>query len=153
MKASYLGKVIEYFNPMRPLDESLKDWYVERPDNPNETIKVLLLNDPTALKILFSGHIGSGKSSALNCLAIDADIKKKFFIVKFSVQRDLNIFDLTYSDLLLAIGKRLFDAADEAGLPLEDKLLNDLEKWTTEVAVVSNRSQSADVAVKGRISA
>ena len=153
MKASYLGRVIEYFNPMQSLDASLKDWYVDRPDSPHEEIKVLLLNDPTPLKILFSGHIGSGKSSALNCLASDAEIKNKFFIVQFSVERDLNIFDLTYSDLLLAIGKRLFDAADEAGLPLEDKLLNDLEKWTTEVAVVSNRSQSADVTVKGRISA
>jgi hypothetical protein len=153
MKASYLGRVIEYFNPMQSLDERRKDWYVDRPDSPHEEIKVLLLNDPTPLKILFSGHIGSGKSSALNCLAIDPEIKNKFFIVKFSVQRDLNIFDLTYSDLLLAVGKRLFDEADGAGLALADKLLNDLEKWTTEVAVVSNRSQSADVTVKGRISA
>ena len=153
MKASYLGKVIEYFNPMQSLDASRKDWYVDRPDSPHEEIKVLLLNDPTPLKILISGHIGSGKSSALNCLAIDADIKNRFFIVQFSVERDLNIFDLTYSDLLLAIGKRLFDQADGTGLSLDNKLLSDLEKWTTEVAVVSNRSQSADVTVKGRISA
>jgi hypothetical protein len=98
MKASYLGKVIEYFNPMQSLDEKHKAWYVERPDNPHDEIKVLLLNDPTPLKILFSGHIGSGKSSALNRLVIDAEIKQKFFIVQFSVERDLNIFDLTYSD-------------------------------------------------------
>ncbi|MGH9404922.1 MAG: hypothetical protein ACRD3D_03680 [Terriglobia bacterium] len=153
MKASYLGKVIEYFNPMQSLDESRKDWYVERPDNPQDEIKVLLLHDPTALKILFSGHIGSGKSSALNCLAIDPEIKQKFFVVQFSVERDLNIFDLTYSDLLLAIGKRLFDAASNAGLALKDTLLADLERWTTEVATTTNRSQSADVSVKARISA
>ena len=113
MKASYLGKVIEYFNPMQSLDESRKDWYVERPDSPHEEIKVLLLHDPTPLKILFSGHIGSGKSTALNRLASDAEVKAKFFIVQFSVERDLNLFDLTYSDLLLAMGKRLFDAADQ----------------------------------------
>ena len=153
MRAAYLGKVIEYFTPMQSLDASRKEWYVERPDSPHEEIKALLLYDPTPLKVLFSGHIGSGKSSALNRLAMDADIKKTFFIAQFSVERDLNIFDLTYSDLLLAIGKRLFDAAGEAGLALDGKLLNDLEKWTTEVALVSERSDSADVTVKGRISA
>lgn len=153
MKASFLGKVIEYFNPMQSLNEKLKDWYVERPDNPHEELKVLLLHDPTALKILFSGHIGSGKSSALNRLASDEEVKAKFFIVQFSVERDLNLFDLTYSDLLLAMGKRLFDAADQAKLPLDDALLSDLEKWTAEVTLVTTRSQAADATVKGKISA
>ena len=32
IKASYLGRVIEYFNPMPPLDESRKDWHVKPPD-------------------------------------------------------------------------------------------------------------------------
>ncbi len=153
MKASFLGKVIEYFNPMQSLNEKLKDWYVDRPDNPHEEIKVLLLNDPTPLKILFSGHIGSGKSSALNCLTRDPEIKNRFFIVQFSVERDLNIFDLTYSDLLLAIGKRLFEEADSAGLVLEGKLLSDLEKWTSEISVVKKREEGADVTVKGKLSA
>jgi len=153
MKASYLGKVIEYFNPMQSLDEKRKQWYVDRPDNPHEEIKVLLLHDPTPLKILFSGHIGSGKSSALNRLTADPEIKNGFFIVQFSVERDLNIFDLTYSDLLLAIGKRLFDEADGRNLQLDEKLLTDLEKWTAEVSVVRKKEEGADVAVKGKISA
>jgi len=153
MRASFLGKVIEYFNPMQSLNEDRKDWYVDRPDNPHDEIKVLLLNDPTPLKILFSGHIGSGKSSALNCLTRDAEIKGKFFIVQFSVERDLNIFDLTYSDLLLAIGKRLFEEADRAGLDLDAKLLADLEKWTAEVSVVKKKEEGADVTVKAKISA
>jgi hypothetical protein len=153
VKASFLGKVIEYFNPMQSLDEKHMDWYVDRPDNPHDEIKVLLLHDPTPLKILFSGHIGSGKSSSLNRLTRDDEIQNKFFIVQFSVERDLNIFDLTYSDLLLAIGKRLFDEADKRGLQLADGLLTDLEKWTTEVSVVKTRAEAADVTVKARISA
>ena len=32
MKASYITKAIEYFNPMQPLDEGRKDWHVEPPD-------------------------------------------------------------------------------------------------------------------------
>ena len=132
MKASYLGKVIEYFNPMLSLDASRREWYVDRPDNPLEEMEVLLLDDPSPLKILFSGHIGSGKSSALNCLAADAEIQSRFFVVQISVQQDLNIFDLTYTDLLLAIGKSLFEKGD-ANLTLDAKLLDDLNHWTKEV--------------------
>jgi len=152
MKASYLGKVIEYFNPMQSLDESRKDWYVERPDSPHEEIKVELLNDPSPLKILFSGHIGSGKTSALNKLAADPEIRARFFTVQFSVERDLNIFDLTYTDLLLAIGNQLFDAVDHE-LSLPDKLKTDLNAWATEISRVWNRSDLAEVVVEGGIRA
>ena len=103
-KASHLGKVIEYFDPMQSIDEAHRDWYVDRTDSPHEEMKVLLLSDPKPLKMLFSGHIGSGKSSALNCLAADLEIQERFFVVQFSVERDLNIIDLGYTDLLLAIG-------------------------------------------------
>ncbi len=152
MKASHLGKVIEYFDPMQSLDEYHKDWYVDRPDNPNEEMKVLLLNDPSPLKMLFSGHIGSGKSSSLNCLAACPEIKARFFVVQFSVEKDLNIIDLTYTDLLLAIGKRLFDAGEEA-FGLQDRLKSDLEQWQSEVHQVTTTSASADLAARGKIGA
>ena len=151
MKASYLGKVIEYFNPMKSLDANQTDWYVNRPDNPHEEIEVLLLNDPTPLKLLFSGHIGSGKSSALNRLTDDSEIKNKFFVVQFSVHEDLNIVDLTYSDLLLAIGRRLFDAAGRAHLDLKPNLLNDLERWTGEVTSEWKTSDAASAEVLEKI--
>lgn len=152
MKASYLGKVIEYFDPMRSLDESVKDWYVERPDNPHEDMKVLLLNDPSPLKMLFSGHLGSGKSSTLNRLAADTEVAERFFIVKLSVGEELSIVDLTYSDLLLAIGKRLFDDGDQR-LGLDQKLKSDLEKWTADVSRAWSKEDFAGAEVRGGISA
>jgi hypothetical protein len=62
MKASHLGKVIAYFDPMFSLDEAHRDWFVERADSPLEPLKIDLLYKPSAVKLLFSGHTGSGKS-------------------------------------------------------------------------------------------
>jgi hypothetical protein len=104
MKAAYLGQVIEYFDPMLSLDARHSDWYVERPDSPHLEMKALLMNTTADCKTLFSGHQGSGKTSTLNRMAADPEIKQKFCIVQFSIKDQLNIADLAYTDLLVAMG-------------------------------------------------
>lgn len=136
MKASYLKQVIGYFDPMQSLDEEHKDWYVDRPDSPEEEIKVYLLNNGTDTKILFSGHRGSGKSSTLSKLAGDPAIQKAFFVVKFSIKDELNVADLTHTDLLLAIGHRLYDAGESG---LDSKLKTDLDSWSADVSRVTTK--------------
>ena len=146
MKASYLKQVISFFDPMQPLDEEHKDWYVERPDSPEEEIKIYLISNSTDTKILFSGHRGSGKTSTLSKLARDADVQRNFFVVKFSIKEELNVADLTYTDLLVAIGHRLY----EEGKPwLDSKLSDDLNKWSAEVSRVTSKADQAEVEVGG----
>ncbi|MGO8813181.1 MAG: hypothetical protein ACLQVG_00750 [Terriglobia bacterium] len=150
MKASYLKQVISFFDPMQPLDEEHKDWYVERPDSPEEEIKIYLISNSTDTKILFSGHRGSGKTSTLSKLARDADVQRNFFVVKFSIKEELNVADLTYTDLLVAIGHRLY----EEGKPwLDSKLSDDLNKWSAEVSRVTSKADQAEVEVGAGISA
>ena len=150
MKASYLKQVIGYFDPMQSLDEKHKDWYVERPDSPEEAIKIYLINNPTDTKILFSGHRGSGKTSTLSKLARDVEIQGKFFVVKFSIKDEINVADLTYTDLLLAIGHRLYE---EGKAWLNSKLIEDLDKWSADVSRVTTKSDEAEVEVEAGISA
>jgi hypothetical protein len=150
MKASYLKQVIGYFDPMQSLDEDHKDWYVERPDSPEEAIKIYLLNNSTDTKILFSGLRGTGKTSTLNKLAWDAEIRKTFFVVKFSIKDDLNVADVTYTDLLLAIGHRLYE---EGKAWLDSKLNEDLDKWSAEVSRVPANADRAKAQVEPGISA
>jgi predicted GTPase len=82
VKAEKLAEAIRVFDPTHPLQgQQLKDWYINRPGNPlkkMETYLGLALND-MPVKILFTGHVGSGKSTALNQLA--EAIKNRFFIV------------------------------------------------------------------------
>ena len=150
MKASYLKQVIGYFDPMLSLDEKHKDWYVERPDSPEAAIKIYLINNTTDTKILFSGHRGSGKTSTLSRLACDAEILKSFYVVKFSIKDELNVADLTYTDLLLAIGHRLYE---EGKAWLDSGLRDDLDKWSAEVTRVTTKADQAEVKVEAGIGA
>ena len=152
MKAAYLGQVIEYFDPMLSLDARHSAWYVERPDSPHLEMKAVLLNTTADTKTLFSGHQGSGKTSTLNKLAADLDIRQKFFIVQFSIKDELNIADLTYTDLLVAMGGRLYGAANEA-MRLNGKLKKDLDEWSREVSRVWSKTDQAEAKVEAGIGA
>jgi hypothetical protein len=152
MKADYLGKVIEYFDPMQSLDAERAGWYVERPDSVEQEIKIHLFYTRTDSKILFSGHRGSGKTSARVRLASDPGIQEKFFVVKFSVKDELNVADLTYTDLLLAIGHRLFEEGEQKHW-LGAKLKADLDKWSAEVSKVVSTTDQAGAEVQAGIKA
>jgi hypothetical protein len=116
VKAQTLPEVIRAFDPMHPLvGQELKDWYIDRPGNPLERMKIYLqglglANKP--VKILFTGHMGSGKSTTLNKLA--EELKRQFFIVPFDVRQSASMADLTYIDLVLGIATSLFKRATEA---------------------------------------
>lgn len=115
MKAQTLSEVIRVFDPREPLrGPELAEFYVNRPGNPRDRMRTslqeLALHDQP-VKLLFTGHSGSGKSTELNKLA--EEIKSQFFIVPFAAHRSLNIADLTYVDLLLGMATSLFNRATE----------------------------------------
>lgn len=151
MRAEYLGQVIANFDPMLSLPAD-SDWYVERPDSPELEMKALLLNTTADSKILFSGHRGSGKTSTLNKLAADPEIRNKFFVVQFSIKDELNIADLTYTDLLVAMGARLYKSAEER-LKLPNDLKKSLDDWSAEVSRVWSKIDQAEVKVEAGIGA
>jgi hypothetical protein len=151
-KAAYVGQAISYFDPMQSIGPSHTDWFVERPDSPLEILKAFLLNDTTDAKILFSGHRGSGKTSELNRLVADEAVQRKLFIVQFSIKDELNVADLNYIDLLLAIGHRLYSEAEKSAA-LDEGLKKSLDDWAVEVSRVWSVTDQAAVEVKGGIGA
>lgn len=115
MKATTLPEVIRAFAPMQPLQgQELKEWYIDRPGNPLKSIKIYLqglglANEP--VKLLFTGHIGSGKSTTLNKLA--EELKQQFFIAPFDVRQSMSLADLAYIDIILGLATSLFGRATE----------------------------------------
>jgi hypothetical protein len=77
-------------------------------------MRVFLEDKRDPVKVLFTGHRGSGKSTELNKLA--TMLEDKFFIVRFSILRTLNPQDMTYVDLLLALATSLFKQATDANV-------------------------------------
>jgi hypothetical protein len=156
MKASNLKEAVACLEPTQSLDFSLNSsrgpWYVDPIESPYPFIKSHLLHVPSNSKVLFTGHTGSGITSTLNRLAFDAEILSNFFVTQFSVWKELDISDLGYVDLLVALGLRLYEDA-RAKLALNEKLKKDLDRWSTEVTEVWTKTELAGLEVEAGIHA
>ena len=104
-------------------------FYVNRPDNPMEELKTFLLTSPGYDKILFSGHMGSGKSTELNRFSLLPEIREKFFVIKYSISEILNIIDIDYIDFLLSFAAYVYIKASDEGISFTGGVLKNLEKW------------------------
>jgi hypothetical protein len=109
------------------------DFYIDRDNNPFDEIKTLLISSKPFTKILFSGHTGSGKSTELNRLTNDADIKEKFFVVKYSVTETLDIYKINYIDLLISIGAEIFIEAVNNKVKIDKGLIKKLNEWKNSI--------------------
>jgi hypothetical protein len=100
------------YNACNPLASATAEYYVDcsvaRGSNAftNHVLNALELTD-TPLRFLFSGHIGSGKSSELQNLrhgleSFEAD-GKRFFPIYLDASEYLNEYDVSPSDILLSI--------------------------------------------------
>lgn len=121
MPTASLEEALNLFDPQRPLETSeLNAYYVARPHAPLEPMKTYLRVNTQPVKVLFSGHRGSGKSTELTRLA--KDLENEFFVVRFSA-RVLNLADLNYVDIILTCAAALFREATEMGNAYRRSLL------------------------------
>ena len=80
---------------------------------------------------LFTGHRGCGKSTEL--LRLQARLEQTgFAVIYFEADADLDPQDLTYSDLLLAVARRVESEMSERDMPLDADLLKNVERWFAE---------------------
>jgi len=139
------------FDPVYPLPAGCP-FYVEPVGKPlNGLINALLHTHRQPPKYFFSGHRGCGKSTELNRLAANDDIKRKFFVVKYSVRDVCDVNNLNYVDVLFSIGAQLFLQYADAGRELRPALMKDLEEWRTSIEWVREKESSFETSVGGGI--
>ncbi len=81
---------------------------------------------------LFTGHRGCGKSTEL--LRLQSRLQKaNYNVIFFKADDDLDLNDIEYSDILIAIAKRVHSGLEEQGIKLDEKLLDNVLLWLAEV--------------------
>lgn len=90
------------------------------------------------LSQLITGHRGSGKSTEL--LRLRAQLEKAGFVVLyFEADDDLDLNDLEYTDLLLAMARHVVSDLHLQGVRLRPKLLEDIEAWFSDTLYTSEQ--------------
>ncbi|VVB93502.1 AAA ATPase domain protein [uncultured archaeon] len=137
------------FDPFFPLPADCP-FHVEREGKPlNKLIRALLREHRQPPKYFFSGHRGCGKSTELNRLVADAEINKKFFIIKYSVKDVCDVNNLNYVDVLFSIGAQLYIQYIDAGKELRSELIKDLENWKKTIEKVLEEKTSIKSSLEG----
>ena len=140
------------FDPFYPLPAGCP-FYMEPVGKPlNGLINALLRTHRQPPKYFFSGHRGCGKSTELNRLAADEEIRQKFFVVKYSVRDVCDVNNLNYVDVLFSIGAQLYIQYVDSGRELRPELMGDLEAWKSSIVErVSEEERSFGASIGGGI--
>jgi hypothetical protein len=151
MLAATLPEALNALAPDRALStpDELQTLYVARPNSPLRPLELLLRSSRDSQKILFTGHRGSGKTTELAKLRLL--LKDEFFIFRYSITDRLNLYDITYVDVLLALGLELFQTAVTSGLRLDNALYDQMLSFTKELSTTVSTSPSFAGEIGGEI--
>jgi len=140
------------FDPFYTLPAN-SPFHVERKGKPlYKLIRALLRKYTQAPKYYYSGHRGCGKSTELNILANDEDIKSKFFVVKYSMKEVCDVQNLSYIDVLFSIGAQLYIQYTDAGNDLNSDLIEELRDWQNSVVEqIKDEGEMYEASVEGGV--
>jgi energy-coupling factor transporter ATP-binding protein EcfA2 len=81
---------------------------------------------------LFTGHRGCGKSTELKRLKQRLE-NANFAVIYFEADEVLDLNDIVYSDVLVAIVRQVHDGLHDLGVALDPGLLDQILGWFAEV--------------------
>ena len=95
-------------------------------------LKTITWADSSTAQLL-TGHRGCGKSTEL--LRLKARLEEAgYAVICFEADEDLDVNDIVYSDLLLAIARRIESELRQAySIELDAKLLENVQRWFADV--------------------
>jgi len=137
--------------PLEPGDERYVNCSEVRGDT-LEQIKRMLqrhLKAKRDLHLLFTGYRGNGKTTEL--YQLQSSIKADYEVIYFDAAMELDINNLTLSDLLLAIAKETMDSMRKNNYDLAEKLLEDIGDWFFEKIFEKSKLIAAEAGAKAEV--
>lgn len=151
-KAERLEDIFKVFEPT-PLadDEMFGQFYVETYEarGANAVTHMALslkYSANTAIKILFMGHRGSGKSTEL--FLLEKDIESEFDVISFAISDEVDVGTMSYTDFIFAIMAQIVKYVEKKP-ELHEKLRDDItalyEYWENETVFETIERCSGDM--------
>ncbi len=113
------GPEFNYNALLKPLGINPKNWE-------------LMVEPEQQRYMLFCGHRGCGKSTELRRIARHLNDPERFFVVSLDALVSLDINNLQYTDILLALARRLLERLEQAEVVVDPVFTHNLENWFVE---------------------
>lgn len=102
---------------------------------------------PSGKCLLFGGHRGCGKSTELRAMIAELSGHERFFVVELDALKTLDINNLNYADMALAMAEALARKVEQAGINVPEVFVKPLTDWFQQVI----RSRIAETAISGDV--
>jgi hypothetical protein len=102
---------------------------------------------PEFHKQLVTGHRGCGKSTELKQLQARLR-QEKFFAVYFDVEDALDLGDLNYLDILVALARAISESVQEVKVQIPQTFLKNLDKWFAERILTAEQRRDIEGALE-----
>lgn len=139
-KATTLAEAIKNLDHTHALQvNELEAYFVARDDRIIKRLGRNLKYDYPQ-KFLFTGHRGTGKSTEL--ANFEKLFTEDFYVVRYSVEQVLDLFDITYVDVLLSIALEMFKIAYQQGLVFDREKLEHLWSFGKDIEIEKDQTRT-----------
>lgn len=129
------------FDPTKTLDPRT-GYYIRRTDPELQKLFFDLKKTDSQVKAFLCGHRGSGKTTELNRLCLDADINDKYNTVYLTAHKfGSETVHLTHDAVLVEMGLELAKQGKELGMPSSYE--KELDAWGNEVVKTFLKNEEA----------
>ncbi|MCP4397324.1 MAG: hypothetical protein GY801_08510, partial [bacterium] len=154
---SELERAYNNFNPKVPVAPT-SEYYVncdevrgEQGEYVADTMSVelsMMSNDYA--HFLFTGHIGSGKSSELLKTREILEEEHRFQVLYFDAAEQLDLYDVHHTDLLLAVASHVFE---DKSVEIDANTLENVQNWFKEVTKTTIDVAESGAEIEGGVEA
>lgn len=98
--------------------------------------------------VLFFGHTGSGKTTELKRYQRTLSGGQRFYVVEVDITNELDRNNLEYSDVLMAMARRLIQCLQQDFVLIDEAAVGALKAWFVERVQTEDRSQEFAAALQ-----
>ena len=152
MLASTLEQVFQHFKS-EPINlDEFDDYYIQADKGRGRPVckrlRRCLEREPQgSMKFLFAGHKGCGKSTELTRL--QKYIQNDFVILNFSIVKELDLANISYIELFIAVMEKLFEFLEnETKVNIDPKFIENISNWVNTKEIEDIRQNYMDISIE-----